>query len=323
MFFVFFMITGVFSVIRYLPVYLSGLKLSVTHCAALTLLPRTLFPISFFLLPAFIFCILIFGFVRAIKKNLFRSKENRKFLCGLPIVIGSSSSKLTSIIKELQLKDKIRIFQCDDILYAFSTGYFKSEIYLSTGLVDRLSENELNAVLLHEKHHIKHKDNIKLSAILFMKDWFFFIPVFKTLSMLFHELIERKADKKVVKTLGKPLELARLLLRMSETNNKIILEEPALSIVGHNCIESRIRFLVNNEETVFLPDLKTIGISIFIGSMLIVLFFSRAIVPEKGSFTKFENSINIICDENKEESVGHHYDIEKDYYLTNNSLMIK
>ena len=48
---------------------------------------------------------------------------------------------------------------------AWCAGLLRPQIYVSQGLVENLTDNQLNLVLLHEFNHVRHLDNIKLMCV--------------------------------------------------------------------------------------------------------------------------------------------------------------
>lgn len=48
---------------------------------------------------------------------------------------------------------------------AWCVGLLRPKIYVSQGLVEQLSDNQLNLVLLHEFNHVRQLDNIKLMCV--------------------------------------------------------------------------------------------------------------------------------------------------------------
>ncbi len=101
---------------------------------------------------------------------------------------------LKELSKELGLEGKVVVYK-DNKPVAKVIGFFSPKIVLSSSFLKLLEEKELKAVLLHEKSHLKDKDN--LSRI-----FFYFItystPFFLLLKPLFEWLKssqELKADE--------------------------------------------------------------------------------------------------------------------------------
>lgn len=304
---VFLSVLGIICILKCLPGYVAGIKLFVTHCFSLKLLPLAIFPMFRFSLPCIIAAVLIIGFFRAIYKSTKRVKINRSFLKNFIMILPDKSAKLKKIMHELKLEDKICLFKSDDLSYAFSSGILRPKIYLSTGLITNFSEKELKTVILHEKFHIKHKDIIKLSIISFLEDWLFFLPVYHWLTRCYYEMIEKIADDRVVEFYGEPLNLAQTLLKIAKLNKKELPMGIGPSVIGHNSLAKRIKWLLNKEDNITLPSKYSIYGNFLIITLLFIPFFFRVFLSSEKVFHKFENTISNICGEHDEAYGDYHH----------------
>jgi hypothetical protein len=66
--------------------------------------------------------------------------------------------------------DMNQVYQRVDstIPFAWCAGLLRPQIYVSKGLVDKLTDNQLNLVLLHEFNHVRQLDNIKLMCVRYL-----------------------------------------------------------------------------------------------------------------------------------------------------------
>lgn len=79
---------------------------------------------------------------------------------------------------------------------AFAAGLLRPKCYITTGLIEQISEVDLDIIIAHERAHIKHKDNQKkllftLLASLYPK------PITQRLNRLFSLATEQLADARV------------------------------------------------------------------------------------------------------------------------------
>lgn len=177
--------------------------------------------------------------------------------------------KTNTEIKRLPLKDYGLGAVLIDVNspLAFIAGLIRPKIYISKGLFNSLTRDEIKAVFLHELHHKKRKDPLRLFINSFIKDAFFYIPIVRYFSKLFHAIKERAADDMVVSVTGKPLELASAILKVS-TNNKFMM---AASIKGAGEIEDRVKRLIGEgANRIELPRFKGVAASLFMA--LFILF---------------------------------------------------
>jgi beta-lactamase regulating signal transducer with metallopeptidase domain len=75
---------------------------------------------------------------------------------------------------------------------AFSLGFVRRSIYISSQLVEKMSDKELEAVILHEYKHVKDFDSLKLFIAFVIETALSFIPSMKefTISMRIDREIE-------------------------------------------------------------------------------------------------------------------------------------
>ncbi len=78
---------------------------------------------------------------------------------------------------------------------AFVFGWFRPKIYLSCHLVSSLSPKELEAVLLHELYHLKHKHHLLLGLLGLVRTFRFVLPVINDLERWLKLQFEIKADR--------------------------------------------------------------------------------------------------------------------------------
>lgn len=98
---------------------------------------------------------------------------------------------------------------------AFTYGLFHQQVYISNWYFEKLTADELEAVILHEESHVKSRDNLKKT----ITRWFqFTLPYIsgKILNDLnWEKLSEAKADAYVVEKLGSKMPLLSAMLKIS------------------------------------------------------------------------------------------------------------
>lgn len=103
-------------------------------------------------------------------------------------------AKLKNLAISLSLGNKVDVVE-DKSLFSFCAGIFSPRIIITTSLVESLSERELEAVLLHEKAHLKARDPLKLLFGKTISVIFFFLPIFKELYKNMNATNEILADR--------------------------------------------------------------------------------------------------------------------------------
>jgi hypothetical protein len=92
----------------------------------------------------------------------------------------------------------------DDEPFAFTFGIGQPRVALSRGLVDQLSPEELEAVVLHERYHVRARDPLKLVVARAAARTCFFLPAVGHLVARYLAGRELAADRRAVRDLGRP-----------------------------------------------------------------------------------------------------------------------
>lgn len=101
----------------------------------------------------------------------------------------------------------------DEAPHAFCAGLLRPRIYVSTGAIAALADDELQAVLAHERHHARCRDPLRLLIARTASDALFFLPGMRRLADRYAALAELAADRAAVRAGGgEPRSLAAALL---------------------------------------------------------------------------------------------------------------
>ena len=173
--------------------------------------------------------------------------------------------------------ENVTVFE-DRLPLAFTAGFLKPRVFLSTKLVDILDEKELRAVILHESHHRKAKDPLKGLVVSFLSDFLFFLPVSRFLHKAYHLTSEMTADAYSVSSQADPLDLVGSLLKVQKLNGS------AASWFFDPTTE-RAKHLLGQPARIPLPLKKT-----FLTIVLLAITAMIAMVPvRKGVSSMFIN----------------------------------
>jgi Zn-dependent protease with chaperone function len=106
----------------------------------------------------------------------------------------------------------------DSVPQAFCAGFLRPRIYVSQGALDLLEPDELAAVLLHEQHHRRARDPLRIACAGILSQALFFLPALRPLGERYSELAEQRADDAAVAAAGGERQaLASALLAFDET----------------------------------------------------------------------------------------------------------
>lgn len=127
--------------------------------------------------------------------------------------------------------------------HAFCLGFWRPRIWLTAGLVDLLTGEELAAVLAHEAYHCQRRDPLRLLLSRAVKSAFFFLPLVGDLAKLVELQQEIAADQAVIERMGDDLPLLCSLQKLlTQGSSKTPL--PRATVTPFNVTEARLRRLI-------------------------------------------------------------------------------
>ena len=139
----------------------------------------------------------------------------------------------------------IYVFQNDAICWAFSAGVFLPRIYLSTGLIQLMTREEIQAVLRHEVYHCRRFDTLRNLVINFLNDSMFFLPVCRNLKRNFQISSEKAADQFAIFCGSSPLELSKALIKLSRVRNQV--QKFIFVSISQGDLIDRIETVINSD----------------------------------------------------------------------------
>jgi len=98
--------------------------------------------------------------------------------------------------------------------FSFCYWFRRPRICLSTGLIKRLDDAELRAVLLHERYHLQQRDPLRLVVARYFAAGLYVVPVVEELVEYYTVQKEVAADQAAVGAIGGVRELASALFKV-------------------------------------------------------------------------------------------------------------
>lgn len=181
-------------------------------------------------------------------------------------------SRLQQLARECQLDGATVLVHTSRPL-VFTHGLIRPKVWLSTGLLDSLSDDELEAVLRHEEHHVQAHDPLKILVVRCLSRALFFIPVACDLAEAYGTAKELAADQSAVQAMGRALPLARAL-------RKLIMVQPALTLDAalvseRHVTETRLLTLLDPARPLPFFPLRRLGLSL----LWLMIFLAVAFTP--------------------------------------------
>ncbi len=175
-------------------------------------------------------------------------------------------------VKSLKLADSdhhnLPYYVIDDKrLMAFSAGWLVPQIFVSSGAIMALTKDELEAVVAHERHHVKRRDPLKQMFSRTIATSFFWLPVIRELERKLELAAEVCADRSAVFLSGRKTPLARAILRFASCPSGIAVS----NIAGTENGQERIRILCGDHDFETRISRKSIVVSTAAVSLIFVL----------------------------------------------------
>jgi beta-lactamase regulating signal transducer with metallopeptidase domain len=144
-------------------------------------------------------------------------------------------------------------------LFAYTIGIWSSKIVISSSLIRRLSAPELEAVILHERHHQQHSHALLFFIGEIVNSILFLLPIFNDILISMKLKFEGEADKAVITHQGTTQHLLASLQKI--TNTPVLNYYPGFAAYR---LEDRVRLLRQRTNYVPKPSTHKFGISLFV-----------------------------------------------------------
>ena len=187
------------------------------------------------------------------------------------------SRRLATLAASLGLAGRVDVVR-DVRPFSFCYWFRRPRICLSTGLIHRLDDAELRAVLLHERYHLKQRDPLRLVIARYFAAGLYVVPVVEELVEYYTVQKEVAADQAAVRGTGDVRALASALLKaLPEADD---LELGLLVPVGSLSVtEARIDQLVDGRGAPLALSGASIALSSGALAGAAILAFSGAVPP--------------------------------------------
>lgn len=159
----------------------------------------------------------------------------------------------------------------DEAPYAFTCGLVRPRVVLSRGLSASLEQEELEAVLLHEKYHLSHYEPLKVCLGRAMARSLFLIPLAGLLWRGYMQAKELAADRYAIGQMGDDLGLTTALWKMLPRTRELPVNVPLVGVLG--AVELRIAQLVGGPAAARLPIAPGRQVATTVAVLLLALAF--------------------------------------------------
>jgi bla regulator protein BlaR1 len=148
--------------------------------------------------------------------------------------------------QQMQIKKTVRLLESKLVKMPFVTGHWKPMIFIPLGLLTKLPEGEIEAVLLHELAHIRRNDYFMNFLQHIGESIFFFNPGLLWISSLLREERENCCDDMAIDRTKDKMEFVRALISFREydlSRTGVAVPFPA----GRHQLLQRVTRIVHNK----------------------------------------------------------------------------
>ncbi len=198
------------------------------------------------LLPAVVFVVLVGAGVVLGARSLWRQIRASRALAGrVNALVVVQPDQLQQAASRAGLDGRVVLVDCPE-WFSFAYGALTPRVAVSRGLLEGVSVEELQAVLEHERYHVRNLDPLKVLIVRALPATFFFLPVLGSLRTRYVAGRELAADRRAVQACGrKPLVSALLKVVRGPAWSEL---EVAAAIGGPELLDLRVAQLESGRE---------------------------------------------------------------------------
>jgi Zn-dependent protease with chaperone function len=173
--------------------------------------------------------------------------------------------------------------------FSFAYGVLATRVAVSRGLFDKVSAAELDAVLAHERYHVRNWDPLKVFVARLMGRALFFLPVLAEFRNRYVAGRELAADRRALRAYGeRPLAGALYKVVSGPLWSEL---GAAAAIGGPQHLDARIAQLESGNEPPSIPIPPRAWLVSIIGSAALLVSFSTAVIAFGGPFAMMNRSM--------------------------------
>jgi beta-lactamase regulating signal transducer with metallopeptidase domain len=150
-------------------------------------------------------------------------------------------------IPTVAIRTKVQVRLCPGLMEPGVVGLLRPILLLPSGILTRLTPSQLEAVLAHELHHVKRRDNVTSAIHMIAEAVFWFHPLIWWIGARLIQERERACDEEVLRLGNEPQVYAEGILSVCKFYN----ESPLVCVAGvtGSNLKKRIEEIMRNRVT--------------------------------------------------------------------------
>lgn len=152
--------------------------------------------------------------------------------------------RIKRIFTSLDLADRVVVVDTKKIAI-FCFGFLRPRICISRGAINILAQGELRAAVLHEAHHCRMYDPLRILIMRALSQALFFLPIVGEWAQGYEIDLELRADKFAIKHAGK-LVLARAIHCLTQVSSSGLSKPSGAIIAGITGGSARVAELLGD-----------------------------------------------------------------------------
>lgn len=173
--------------------------------------------------------------------------------------------------------------------FSFAYGIFVTRVAVSRGLLDKVAPAELDAVLTHERYHVRSRDPLKVFIARLFGRALFFLPILVELRGRYVAGRELAADRRALRAHGqRPLAGALYKVVAGPLWSEL---GAAAAIGGPDHIDARVAQLESGREPPGAPIPLVAWVTSIIGSAAMALSFVGGVITFGGPVAMMQASM--------------------------------
>ena len=203
--------------------------------------------------------LLLAGIARAATRRFSAVRRSNIVIGGLPWRRPQPQESLYHLAARHDVLPRVRVMLGNPMNPAFTAGLIQPAIYLSEAIPEKLAEMEIEAVLLHEIHHLRRRDPLRTLAAAVIADILFWIPLARNALAALVTRLEFAADD-AARRVGDAV-VAAAILKLADASNAAAAATTSFS--SGRLVERRVERLLGSDDAECepLPTKRTMLLS--------------------------------------------------------------